>query len=85
MFKELKEDYRNNSMNPKRMQIKKNWENTELTKLKEDLSKHHNETKEIIFLKKEINERKKAIQDVKEELNKDMKSLKKKKKKPTQN
>jgi hypothetical protein len=24
MFKELKEDYRNNSMNPKRMQIKKN-------------------------------------------------------------
>jgi hypothetical protein len=48
MFKELKRTYKNNSMNPKRIWIKKQKTQKQLNEPKKDFSKHWNETKKTM-------------------------------------
>jgi hypothetical protein len=60
MFNKLKEDYKNNSMNPKRIQIKKIWEDSETTKWIQRGFKQISEWKDRNYFKKKIKEIKKA-------------------------
>jgi gas vesicle protein len=64
------------SRNFKTPQIKKLKRHRLLNELSEDVVKHQSETKDTI--KREIYEIKKAIQNIKEDLHKDMKNLRKK-------
>jgi uncharacterized membrane-anchored protein YhcB (DUF1043 family) len=65
MFNKLKEDMQK-QLNDSQVNMNKKLEKTQkqLNELKDDFNKHWNKTKDIIKI--EINEIKKAVQDVKE-------------------